>query len=222
VGSPDYMPPEMLQGMPYDETVDWWSIGSIIYECLYGITPFQGDTPQEIFCNILDHDNLLQFPTATGQEDANIINEISPEAIDLIKGLLSKSDTRLGKNGIQEIKNHPFFKEIVWDKILQEKPPYVPQLKSEEDTTYFDKKMYEEENSDDEDKTPGSVDISPKKSGSGSQRANQLLLNSSPDLSNSLERFSGFSFRRLSRTLPVNLISKQIAKTKLTPGIPEI
>lgn len=62
----------------YDELVDCWSIGCIAYECIVGFPPFLGETPHEVFSNILDHEEFLQFPA----EDDEIT--MSPKAQALV------------------------------------------------------------------------------------------------------------------------------------------
>jgi len=54
LGTPDYLAPEMLMGMSYGPEVDWWALGIILYEFVYGAPPFNADCPQKIFDNILD------------------------------------------------------------------------------------------------------------------------------------------------------------------------
>ena len=70
---------------------------------------------------------------------------ISKEAEDLISRMINNSEERLGKNGVEEIKAHPFFKNIDWDNIRNTKAPFVPELKNDYDTKYFDELDYEEE-----------------------------------------------------------------------------
>lgn len=54
LGTPDYLAPEMLMGMSYGPEVDWWALGIILYEFVYGAPPFNAESPQQIFENILD------------------------------------------------------------------------------------------------------------------------------------------------------------------------
>lgn len=77
VGSPHYMAPEIIRKVGYDELVDFWSVGCIAYEMLYRFPPFNGETPQEVFANILNHETV-EFP-----EDEEF--SISPQAKDLIQ-----------------------------------------------------------------------------------------------------------------------------------------
>ncbi len=137
VGTPDYLAPETIKGEPQDETSDWWSVGCIMYEFLYGIPPFHASEADKVFENILAR--RLHWPDES--ED-----EVSPEAKDLINKLLcSDPHQRLGANrdeksqsGGEEIRNHPWFSEVNWDTLLQDEAQFVPQPENPEDTEYFD------------------------------------------------------------------------------------
>ena len=109
VGTPDYIAPEIIIGNDVKgKAVDWWGIGVILFEFLTGVPPFNDDTPDKIFENIIN----LKIPWV----DIDIgyeANQMSPEAADLIKGLLMLDpEQRLGKNSVNEIKNHKFFEGI--------------------------------------------------------------------------------------------------------------
>ncbi|KAK4240333.1 hypothetical protein C8A03DRAFT_31559 [Achaetomium macrosporum] len=137
VGTPDYLAPETIKGEPQDETSDWWSVGCIMFEFLYGIPPFHASEPDQVFENILAR--RIHWP----EEDED---EVSPEAKDLINKLLcSDPHQRLGANreekfqsGGEEIRNHPWFKDLNWDTLLQDEAQFVPQPENPEDTEYFD------------------------------------------------------------------------------------
>ncbi|KAL2160937.1 hypothetical protein VTH06DRAFT_8649 [Thermothelomyces fergusii] len=137
VGTPDYLAPETIKGEPQDETSDWWSVGCIMYEFLYGIPPFHASEPDQVFENILAR--RIHWPDES--ED-----EVSPEAKDLINKLLCMDpQQRLGSNredkfqsGGEEIRNHPWFSDINWDTLLQDEAQFVPQPENPEDTEYFD------------------------------------------------------------------------------------
>ncbi|KAG0256514.1 hypothetical protein BG011_004462, partial [Mortierella polycephala] len=129
VGTPDYLAPECVLGMSQDVMVDWWALGVICYEFLYGFPPFHGDRPEQVFENILSRD--------IDWHESEI--EISPEARDFMERLLcSDPESRLGSNGADEVKEHPFFKDINWDTLLSERPAFVPAPADIEDTEYFD------------------------------------------------------------------------------------
>jgi serine/threonine-protein kinase RIM15 len=137
VGTPDYLAPETIRGEPQDETSDWWSVGCIMYEFLYGIPPFNADEADMVFENILAR--RIHWPDES--ED-----EVSPEAKDLINKLLCMDpQQRLGSNrdekfqsGGEEIRNHPWFAEVNWTSLLQDEAQFVPQPENPEDTEYFD------------------------------------------------------------------------------------
>ena len=131
VGSPDYMAPEVIlneSNKGYGDEIDWWSVGAIFYEMLIGIPPFLSDSPQKTCAKIIHFNEYLKIPEEV---------KISKEAEKLIFGFLKERKKRLGNNGIEEIKNKPFFKNFEWDKIREMKPPFIPKLDSPEDTKYF-------------------------------------------------------------------------------------
>lgn len=137
VGTPDYLAPETIRGDPQDETSDWWSVGCILYEYLYGIPPFHASEPDQVFENILAR--RIHWPPE-GED------EVSPEAKDLINKLLCiDPQERLGSNkdekfasGGEEIRSHPWFEGMNWETLLQDEAQFVPQPENPEDTEYFD------------------------------------------------------------------------------------
>ncbi|RYP23773.1 hypothetical protein DL767_008728 [Monosporascus sp. MG133] len=137
VGTPDYLAPETIRGAKQDETSDWWSVGCIMFEFLYGYPPFHATEAEQVFENILARN--IQWP----EEEDDVV---SPEAKDLINKLLCiDPQQRLGSNrddkfasGGEEIRNHPWFAGINWDTLLQDEAQFVPQPENPEDTEYFD------------------------------------------------------------------------------------
>jgi len=134
IGTPDYMAPEIILGASVTSySIDWWSLGVILFEFLVGIPPFNDTSPEKIYDNIVN----LRIPwneLSIGYEE----NCISPEAADLIQKLLTLDHRkRLGTNSAAEIKNHKFFEGINWDLLRRQKPPMIPEHKSETDTTNF-------------------------------------------------------------------------------------
>ncbi|KAI0347180.1 hypothetical protein BDW22DRAFT_502819 [Trametopsis cervina] len=130
VGTPDYLAPETILGLRGDDAaVDWWALGVITYEFLYGIPPFHDETPEKVFENILSghiewHDDYI---------------EISDEAKDFIQRLMTLDPTqRLGCNGAEEVKAHPFLKDINWDAVTTTEAAFIPQVTDPESTDYFD------------------------------------------------------------------------------------
>ncbi|XP_008799218.2 probable serine/threonine protein kinase IRE [Phoenix dactylifera] len=128
VGTPDYLAPEILLGMPHGPTADWWSVGIILFELLVGIPPFNAEHPQKIFDNIMNRD--IPWP--------QIPEEMSYEAHDLIDKLLIENPLqRLGATGAGEVKSHPFFRNTNWDMITRQKAAFIPSTEGEDDTSYF-------------------------------------------------------------------------------------
>lgn len=137
VGTPDYLAPETIRGVGQDEMSDWWSIGCILFEFLYGYPPFHAGTPPLVFENILQHN--IQWPE--GDDDEMIeVPHISDEARDLIEKLLCpEAENRLGaKGGADEIRAHPFFSGINWDTLWDEEASFIPSVEDPESTDYFD------------------------------------------------------------------------------------
>ncbi|KAJ8752847.1 hypothetical protein K2173_008582 [Erythroxylum novogranatense] len=127
VGTPDYLAPEILLGMGHGVTADWWSVGVILFELLLGIPPFNAETPQQIFDNIMNRD--IPWP--------KVPDEISYEAYDLINKLLTENPVqRLGATGTTEVKQHPFFRDINWDTLARQKAMFIPSVEAH-DTSYF-------------------------------------------------------------------------------------
>lgn len=137
VGTPDYLAPETINGSGQDEVSDWWSLGCILFECLYGYPPFHAETPDQVFQNILER--KIDWPP----EDEY---ELSPEAKDLMNRLMCTDPSkRLGANidgkyasGGEEIKNHPWFADINWGTLREDEASFVPASENPEDTEYFD------------------------------------------------------------------------------------
>ena len=117
VGTEEYIAPEVIWGKGHTSSVDWWTLGIFIYEMLFGITPFKGSTRNQTFSNILKID--ITFPD---------YNQISNNCKNLIKKLLIKDENkRLGSHsGASEIKAQPFFKNIQWALLRNQKPPMIP------------------------------------------------------------------------------------------------
>eukprot|EP01129_Flabellula_baltica_P006643 TRINITY_DN2503_c0_g1_i1.p1 TRINITY_DN2503_c0_g1~~TRINITY_DN2503_c0_g1_i1.p1 ORF type:complete len:496 (+),score=97.24 TRINITY_DN2503_c0_g1_i1:24-1511(+) len=125
-GTPEYLSPEIIRGESYTSKVDWWTLGMLIYEMIVGVPAYEADSEVELYNSIL-------------YQDIYIPSDVSKEAADLIRALTHKDkDKRLTDSW--EIKNHPFFHSIDWDRLLrcEIEPPYVPDVKGPQDLALID------------------------------------------------------------------------------------
>nr|KJB29796.1 hypothetical protein B456_005G119300 [Gossypium raimondii] len=130
VGTPDYIAPEVLLKRGYGMECDWWSLGAIMFEMLVGYPPFYSEEPLSTCRKIVNWRTHLKFP-----EEA----KLSAEAKDLIRKLLCNVEQRLGTKGAYEIKAHPWFKDIEWDRLYQIEAAFMPEVNSDLDTQNFEK-----------------------------------------------------------------------------------
>uniref|UniRef100_A0A673XE39 non-specific serine/threonine protein kinase n=1 Tax=Salmo trutta TaxID=8032 RepID=A0A673XE39_SALTR len=145
-GTPEYIAPEVILRQGYGKPVDWWAMGVILYEFLVGCVPFFGDTPEELFGQVVSDDII--WPDG---DDA-----LPADAQDMITRLLRQSPLeRLGTGGAPEVKQHPFFLRLDWNGLLRLKAEFIPQLEAEDDTSYFDTRLerYHHLASDEDDET---------------------------------------------------------------------
>jgi cell cycle protein kinase DBF2 len=138
VGSPDYMAPEVLKGEEYDFTVDYWSLGCMLFEALAGYPPFAGATVDETWQNLKRWQKVLKKPV---YEDPSYY--LSKRTWDLITRLVAGKDRRF--RNIKEIRAHPYFAEVEWSHLREQRAPFVPELDSETDAGYFDDFTNEED-----------------------------------------------------------------------------
>jgi serum/glucocorticoid-regulated kinase 2 len=127
-GTPEYLAPEILNGAGYNRTIDWWTLGVLLYEMLVGLPPFYDEITDKMYEKILR--DPLVFP-----------DEVAPSARTILTGLLTRDPAqRLGVNGAEEIKRHPFFEKIDWQRLAQKKiqPPFKPSVRSPVDVSNFD------------------------------------------------------------------------------------
>ena len=136
-GTPQYLAPEILSDDGYDNSVDWWSLGCVMYEMLTGSAPFR--IPKGSYLSADLYKKKINMP-----------DYVTPEAKDLIKQLLvpnPKKRLGYGQDGAKKIKEHQYFSDIDWDDAAERKltPPFIPELNGETDLKYFDK-MFTNEN----------------------------------------------------------------------------
>ena len=138
VGTPDYLAPETINGLGQDEMSDWWSLGCILFEFLFGYPPFHAETPEKVFENILAR--RIDWP------DEEEMSLVSAEAKNIMERLMTVNPKeRLGANmqekfssGGEEIRKHTWFSCINWQTLLEDEAQFIPAPENPEDTEYFD------------------------------------------------------------------------------------
>jgi serum/glucocorticoid-regulated kinase 2 len=127
-GTPEYLAPEVLKHIGYDMRVDWWTFGVLLYEMLAGLPPFYDENTSEMYRKILQEP--LRFPEEMGSDARNLITRL----------LNREPEGRLGSEGAEEIKKHPFFKSIDFKKLStkQIQPPFKPNVQSAIDCSNVD------------------------------------------------------------------------------------
>ncbi|KAK7864681.1 hypothetical protein R5R35_010944 [Gryllus longicercus] len=130
-GTPDYMAPEIIKGLKYNQCVDWWSFGVLVFEMLVGVSPFTGCDEDELFWSICNEQP--QYPRF-----------LSREAHSLLTSLLEKdASKRLGTQGSPkgDVPDHVFFRSVDWGELERRElePPFRPRVKHPLDVQYFDK-----------------------------------------------------------------------------------
>ncbi|XP_063305641.1 microtubule-associated serine/threonine-protein kinase 1 isoform X3 [Pelobates fuscus] len=166
-GTPEYIAPEVILRQGYGKPVDWWAMGIILYEFLVGCVPFFGDTPEELFGQVISDDII--WPE--GEE------ALPADAQHLISSLLQTDPLlRLGTGGAIEVKTHGFFTDLDWNGLLRQKAEFIPHLEAEDDTSYFDTRTdrYQHINSYDEDDTNDEDSVEIRQFSSCTQRFSKV------------------------------------------------
>lgn len=136
-GTAEYLAPEILNQQPYSYEVDYWSLGTILYEMLTGITPFWAENQSEMYQRI--REDRLCFP-----------GTIDVTTADFIAQLLKRDPKRRlgsgGKEGALLVRSHFYFEVVDWQLMYMKRirPPYIPQLYSETDFSHFDSEFLKE------------------------------------------------------------------------------
>ncbi|KAK0880304.1 Serine/threonine-protein kinase [Friedmanniomyces endolithicus] len=129
VGTPDYIAPEIFSGKGYDFGCDWWSLGTIMFECLIGWPPFCAEEPHDTYRKIIDWPRHLHFPPD---------QQLGEDAEHFVRSLVCDAPNRIGRvQGAQELKMHPFFRGVNWESLRKIRAPFEPKLASNVDTQYF-------------------------------------------------------------------------------------
>jgi serine/threonine protein kinase len=142
-GTPEYLAPEIIKGDNYTKAIDWWSVGTLLYEMLTGLPPFYTEDEENMYHKIMTAD--LVIPPF-----------FSPEVADLIKQFLIRDPAQRLQDPTK-IRSHAFFSSISWEKLesLQIVPPFKPEVKSEEDVRNIDDEFLQEDvDAVDEDEEP--------------------------------------------------------------------
>ncbi|KAI8606330.1 kinase-like domain-containing protein [Dissophora ornata] len=161
VGTNNYMAPEVLRGTGYDRGCDWWSLGVIMFEMLYGYPPFISKSRHTTRIKIINWRQTLRFPAKprVSREVQDLIEKlicekefrlgrsppankrwstVSPHLMQQQQQMLNQSLNSQGLGDASEIKNHPWFRGVDWANLRSQQPPFRPALKDPADTRYFD------------------------------------------------------------------------------------
>jgi len=132
-GTPEYLAPEIIKGDDYTKAIDWWSVGTLIYEMLTGLPPFYTEDEENMYHKIMTAE--LRMPAT-----------FSPDVSDIISKFL-KRDPKQRLQDPAQIKAHPWFRDIDWIALenLEIKPSFVPTVKSEDDVFNVDKEFLNED-----------------------------------------------------------------------------
>lgn len=134
-GTAEYLAPEIILGAGYNQSVDWWSLGVLLFEMVAGYPPFMGTNHLQTYEKIVR--GRVRFPS-----------HFTPNLENILRNLLQVDKTKrfgVSKNGVHDVKNHEWFGNTDWIAIFQKtvEPPFIPKCESMEDTSNFD--VYDEE-----------------------------------------------------------------------------
>ncbi|RZC49623.1 hypothetical protein C5167_018041 [Papaver somniferum] len=197
VGTPDYIAPEVLLKKGYGMECDWWSLGAIMYEMLVGYPPFYSDDPITTCKKIVHWRTHLKFPEEP---------RLTLEAKDLICRLLCDVDHRLGTAGADQIKAHPWFQDVVWDRLYEMEAAFKPMVNGELDTQNFLKFDEGAHYQTFHQYGSGPLDPPPARTGSGQSR--KVL--TSKDLS-----FVGYTFKNFDAIKGLRELKRSNTPTRL-------
>jgi len=116
-GTCDYMAPEVLLRRGYDKTADWWAVGAIIFECIFGYAPFWAENAEGTARKIVHWKHYLRLPHPS--------EAVSAECLDFMARLMCGPSRRLGRLGTEEVKAHPWFAGVDWTALTAAEGPYV-------------------------------------------------------------------------------------------------
>ncbi|CAH2050329.1 unnamed protein product, partial [Iphiclides podalirius] len=125
LGTPDYLAPELLLKKGHGPPVDWWALGVCLYEFMTGVPPFNDETPQAVFKNILSRN--IEWPEAD--------EALSPDAVSAIEALLTMEPAE--RPATKQVRVMPLFQHVDWENQLNTQPPFVPTPDDLHDTGYF-------------------------------------------------------------------------------------
>jgi len=140
-GTPEYLAPEIIKGEDYTKSIDWWSVGTLIYEMLTGLPPFYTDDEENMYHKIMTAEIDFSKPLFT------------PEAKDIITKFLNRDPLQRLQDP-HDIKSHPWFRAIDWNKLekLEIAPPFIPKVSSADDVRNIDEEFLRESvNAEDDD-----------------------------------------------------------------------
>eukprot|EP01126_Amoeba_proteus_P049992 TRINITY_DN5870_c0_g1_i10.p1 TRINITY_DN5870_c0_g1~~TRINITY_DN5870_c0_g1_i10.p1 ORF type:complete len:461 (-),score=75.71 TRINITY_DN5870_c0_g1_i10:406-1788(-) len=141
-GTPEYLAPEIIKGDDYTKAIDWWSVGTLIFEMLTGLPPFYTEDEENMYHKIMSAE--LVIPSF-----------FSPSVENLICQFLKRNPKERLQDPVK-IRSHPWFRDIDWDLLerLEIPPPFVPQVRDDEDVTHIDDEFLQEDVNARDDDTP--------------------------------------------------------------------